>query len=175
MTQSGWSAVEGPRGARGFRGSIQGAVRRGWDLAQLRSHVESIYSQQGMTLRANTWGAIERAFSQMTELESKSRQLSHVRGDIAVSARWIAWSTLERSLESWNASPRLYGRARVSGTIEGLAVSQWVTLVAEGRAQLPVTVGDWREMLMQIATTGRYSQLVGATNVSTAELAISAY
>jgi hypothetical protein len=163
VTQGPWFPA-GVKGARALRGTIQGAVRAGRSLSELLGQVQSLYAQQGYELRRSTQEAVERQYAAFAELEATT----------SLGPRWISYMSLERSLEAYNANPRLMVRGKGSGTIAGMQVSRWITFVYEGPGARGLTVGDLRADMGVYFRRGTGSGLPGATDVTVSEVAVSA-
>lgn len=164
----------GVKGARALRGTIMGAVRAGQSLATLLSQVQDFYAQQGYELRQATRAAIERQYQTFTEQESKSRSLQHVPGPTALTSQWISYSGLERTLQQYNANPRLMVRGKATGTVAGLQLTKWVTFIYEGPGARGLTVGDLRSDVSQYFRNRNYPEMASAEDVALSEVAVSA-
>lgn len=165
-----------PRGARALRGTIEGAVRRGWSLQQLLDSVRGLYSQQGAVLRAQTEDAIARQFAAFVDSNVKSRSLEHTPGTTALHAGYVSFASLERPLWAFNENPRALVRYRVSGTLAGAPYEQWMTTRYEGIGALPATVGGLRNDLWARSFGPQYGTEPGADMAfRVSDVAITAY
>lgn len=157
----------GPRGIRGFRGTIAGAVRAGASLTSTIDLIRSYYESQGVRWTSASQNAVSNMFGQFKAVESKAEQLAHVRGNIGFDSRWISFATLGRPLQAFNADPRIAVRVHVTGEFEGLAIDEWKTVHFDNELDRPKTIGDLRAALLEGVLSLEYE------NYSEADISLS--
>lgn len=162
-----------PRGVRGLSGTIAGAVAAGKSLAETTALLRSLYGETGGRFTSQTEQAIASRYAAFTAESARSRSLSHVRGSIGLTARWISFARLDRPLASFVQEPRYYVRFAVDMDIEGERFTRWQTALYEGDNPLPATVGELRGDLD--ATAGEtYEELLGEASFTVSQVAIYA-
>lgn len=152
----------GPRGIKGFRGTINGAVRSGVSLSDTLAMIRGYYEQQGVKFTAASQQAVTNMYGVFASVESKSQQLARVRGDIGFDSRWVSFATLNRPLQSFNADPRISVRVHATGEFEGLELDTWKTIHFDNEEDRPKSIGELRAALIQAVLDGETEDLSGA-------------
>lgn len=157
----------GPRGIKGFRGTIAGAVAAKQSLGATLDMIRSYYASQGVKFTAASARAVENMYGVFQSLETKAAQLAHVRGSIGFDSRWISFATLQRPIQSFNADPRIAVRVHITGSFEGLPLDEWKTVHFDNELDRPKTIGDLRASLMEGVLSLEYE------NYSEADITLS--
>lgn len=150
------------RGIQALRGTIQGAVRAGYSLGDTLDLLQGIYNQTGGRWTSLSAQAATQLYSAFNDLELKSQALSHVRGDIAITSRWISYATLARPLTEFSKSPAYAVRYHVTGNLDGAPVDRWKTATYSPGDNLPATVGELSSELADSALDTETETLAGA-------------
>lgn len=162
------------KGIQSMRGSIQGIVRSKGSAADAIRMVQSYYQMSGRRFTGATAAATAKLYSGFVEMESKSYQFMHVRGDVPLSARYINYASLDRTMNDFTANPMYNVRVHVTGNAAGITAEKWATIVYDVTNPIPNTTGDLRSSIIQWAASNGYPDLPAGAELHVSEIAINA-